>query len=401
MANVGLKLKYRRYLLEDWFVHLASEEGIPLTQREHSDGPHLLGDRNAFHITAAPIDVEPYMTFVASDTSQQARIDALATRSAKEVARGNQGVTVWYSLMLSEVGVKFSTHSIMNDFILRISNQQRITGWFRLGAGVLLEFSEDIPEDWGTKDQLLVPKAVVNVHMAVTAPCVGIFSKAEAVYRSEVVEAICTLALGRPVDPAPVPVPTPAYLGTELEAKRRDVSLPTLARRGLSLDVFEGLVALGDFESHKRVCAALLSFDAASRQERNPVAGILYVVAAEALTTPFMLWRDKKVTTRFIEFFKALMPDDLDQIISHDNFEEAFGIRRGNKKPRALREEFLQAIYDARSGLVHSGLERSYGGMMEDPLDVPRRALLHDFAEMAILRYIQSPFSSIVGRPNS
>lgn len=147
--------------------------------------------------------------------------------------------------------------------------------------------------------------------------------------------------------------------------------------------------------------AALLPFDAAGRQERDPVACILYVVAAEALTTPGTDWRSKKLTKRFIEFFDDLMPTELDQIVAHGNFEEAFGMRRGTRSARALRQELLDRIYDYRSGQLHEGLHPSYRGLSSalDTWGEIRRALSADFAEGAILRYLAAPRVSLVGHP--
>ena len=94
------------------------------------------------------------------------------------------------------------------------------------------------------------------------------------------------------------------------------------------------------------------------------------------------------------------MPDDLDVIVAHGNFEEAFGMRRGDRTARALRRDFLERIYTHRSGLLHEGVGPSYGGILAGfHDDSTRRGLLSDFAEMAILRFLGAPRSSVVGHP--
>jgi hypothetical protein len=157
----------------------------------------------------------------------------------------------------------------------------------------------------------------------------------------------------------------------------------------------------GGFEVFSRARAALLSFDAALRQENDSVACILYVVSAESLTVPNTDWRRSRLTKRFIEFFVELMPKDIEEIISHQNFEETFGIKRGKRSARSLRRELLNVIYDYRSGHLHEGLVPSYRGLdvgFEEGNEL-RRALFCDFAERAILRYLDAPRCSLIGHP--
>jgi hypothetical protein len=151
-----------------------------------------------------------------------------------------------------------------------------------------------------------------------------------------------------------------------------------------------------------RARAALLTFDAAVRQERDSVACILYVVAAECLTTPYTEWRHSSLTKRFIGFFDELMPGELDKIVAHGNFEEAFGVSRGTRTSRSLRRALLDRIYDYRSGQLHEGLRPSYTGfgMRLGVGDEIRRGLFADFAEGAILRYLDAPRASLVGHPS-
>jgi hypothetical protein len=141
----------------------------------------------------------------------------------------------------------------------------------------------------------------------------------------------------------------------ELETRRTDMTILTSARHGMPLDMFH-LVALGDMDSWARLQGALLSYDAAIRQQREQVAVILYVVAAECLTNPFQPWKTERLTTRFIKFFDELMPGELDSMVQHGNFEQAFGIVRGSKSPKTLRRLMLDSLYGFRSEPVHEGL---------------------------------------------
>jgi hypothetical protein len=159
---------------------------------------------------------------------------------------------------------------------------------------------------------------------------------------AEIVAAICTFALGQPVDLPPTLWPAQDEVIADLESRLTDPSILTLARHGRPLDVF--YPARDDKPSWDRIRGALLSYDAALRQEREQVAMILYVVAAECLTNPFEPWKIGRLTARFVEFFDELMPDFLDEMVQHGNFEQAFNILRGTKAPRTLRRKLLNKL---------------------------------------------------------
>jgi len=216
------------------------------------------------------------------------------------------------------------------------------------------------------------------------------------------VAAICTFALGRGVALPPSAFPSRPEQVPDLEMRRTGSAVLTLARKYVSLDIFSPIAAPGGLEHFARMRAAFLTFDAAVQQQRDSVACILYVVAAEALSTPNTTWRDLKLTKRFIDFFDELMPSTLDQIIAHGNFEIVFGVRRGKRTSRSLRHELLDKIYDFRSGHLHAGLRPSYRGFALGfgASDDIRRGLFADFAEGAILGYLASPRSSLIGHPN-
>lgn len=396
VSKLTLNLTQSRQLVADWFARLGEEAGLHFDQRGGSSQSFTIGNPNAFHVTADFTDEVPYLRFIASDEAKQTLVDKLVQRAIAHVGKGETGGIVWYTTTLCEAPLEFPSHSMMSDLLLRLGNQVRITGWRRLGSRVLLEFQEEKRDD----EDILAPKAIVKAHVAALGPCAGDFSKSQARPIMELVEAVCTFALGRPLNIPHVFFASEDASVTALEASRQDAAIGNLARKGVSLDVFDRLSALGGLESFVRVRASLLTFDAAIRQERDPVAAILYVIASEVLAAPFTAWRKEKPTKRFREFFDQLMPDDLDEIIAHGNFEEAFGIKRGARTARALRRELLEQIYELRSGLVHGGVGSSYGGAFDGmPDDSTQRGLLSDFAEMAILRFLEAPRSSIIGHP--
>lgn len=401
MPSIQFDTRTWRMLLADWFAHLARESGLDLTQHGTSGQAFTLGAPNAFHVTAHFIEAPPFLNFVASDPGRQGIVDAIVPKAVGHVERADLGGVVWYSTELHEVELRFSPLSLIGPFLQRLGSQTRIAGWRRLGASILLEFVEKERDPPSEEKHILAPKAIVYVHIAAPGPCAGHFSSHIAHGVVETVGAVCTFALGRPVELPHTIFLTKTETMPQLNKRRTDPQILTLARKGTSLDIFSPLGANGGLELFRRVRAALITFDAAVRQDRDSVAGILYVVAAECLTTPYTEWRHSKLTKRFIEFFDELMPTDLDQIVAHGNFEEAFGIRRGTRTARALRRDLLDRIYDYRSGQLHEGLRPSYRGLGVgfDMGDEVRRGLLADFAEGAILRYLAAPRVSLIGHP--
>jgi len=401
MPSIHLDIRSRRMLLADWFAHLARESGLDFAQQGTTGQAFTLGAPNAFHVTAHFIETPPFLNFVASDPHRQGIVDAIVPKAVGQVERGDFGGVVWYSTELHEVELKLFSSSFMGPFLQRLGSQTRIAGWRRLGTNILLEFTEDLPADWDEKKALFAPKAVVHVHIAAPGPCAGHFSSHLVHGVVETVAAICTFALGRGVALPPVVFPSKSEMLPQLAARQSDHKVLTLARKHISLDIFSPLAVPGGFELFTRTRAALMTFDAAVRQERDSVACILYVVVAECLTTPYTEWRHSKLTKRFIEFFDELMPTDLDRIVAHGNFEEAFGIRRGTRTARALRRDLLYRMYDYRSGQLHEGVRPSYKGLGVgfDVGDEVRRGLFADFAEGAILRYLAAPRVSLIGHP--
>ena len=151
----------------------------------------------------------------------------------------------------------------MGSFMERLSNQTRIVGWWRLGSNVLIEFAEELPNDWDPKNALLPPQALAHVHIAVPAPCVGNFSSHIAHAVLETTAAICSFALGRAVSLPPSAFPTRPEMAPGVQARQFDQSVLTLARKHVALDIFTLVGVPGGFECVQRLRSAFLTFDAA------------------------------------------------------------------------------------------------------------------------------------------
>ena len=396
-----LRLEQRQSLSASWLLRLVREAGYDVPQTSLSMTPFIIGRPDDFNITVTPQDSSPWITAVSSDQSRQDEIDELVQRSG-ELAPGDLasvedfGGHVWYTCTLVGEQRNLADPMFFSRMQEMLNTQTRILEWRRLGWGVLLNFREDVPEGGVQDDNVLFPPTpIVDVYVAVPGPIDGPFTRPIAHQFMEVVAAICTFALGRPVNLPPSVWPAQDEMLADLETRRADATLGTLARHGMSLDLFH--LAVEDRNSWARLLGALLSYDAALRQQREQLAVILYVVAAECLTNPFQPWKTERLTTRFIKFFDELMPGDLDSMVQHGNFERAFGIVRGSKSPQKLRRMMLDSLYGFRSEPVHEGLAMAYEGFGFSGLAGQRRMLASWFAQSAILRYLESPRTSLIG----
>ena len=383
-------------------MRFAAEEGIVLSSRGQSGDSLTLGDGKGTDVIARFSDSPPFLIFTSPPNLSTAAVSRAARRAEERVSANDFGGEVWFSFELQEQELNlFAPHSGITALVLRLGTQVRITGWRRLGPSVLLEFSEGPSKDGNPDAPLLAPPAIIHVHVAVPGPREGFFAQSTATGVVELVAAICTFALGRPVNPPSMVFPAKAEALTHLGERNRDETILTLARKSISLDIISALGVPGGFEWFSRLRAALITFDAAMRQERDSVASILYVVAAESLTVPKTKWRDRRLSARFREFYLDQIAADLDTIVQHGNFEAAFSLKRGRKTPLSLRKKVLDKIYDIRSGHVHEGLPPSYKDMFSghDLGADMQRALIHDFSEAALLSFIRVPRSSLVGHP--
>jgi hypothetical protein len=396
------RLLLPRYLLADWFVHFARLAGLPLEQRGHNGVNLTFGSPEARQVTAAPIEAPPYLSFSASDRNDVELVSNCAARAAARVAANDFGSTIWYSTSLEEPQFNyFTAHGGIGQLMLRLGTQVRITGWRRLGRDVLLEFAERPSSEGNPEAPLVAPPASVKAHLAIPGPIAGLFSDLIAHRAIEAVAAVCGFALGRSIDPPISLFPATHEQSADAVARHLDSSVLTLARKGVSLDVFSPAQFDGGVDWSSRTQSALITFDAAMRQERDSVANILYVVAAECLAAPAPKWRETRVTARFVDFYVREIGADLDTIINHGNFKEAFKTRRGGKRIETLRKRLLLAIYKLRSRQVHGGLiptYRGFGALSFSGADM-QRALIHDFAEAALLSYLRAPRSSLIGHP--
>lgn len=390
-------IELQRLLLADWVKAQAAAAGVLLTQSGRSGNKITLGDSSTFQITGEPRPAPQLMVFRSNDPARQTDVDRFAAEAIRRVAASDFGDVQWYSTVLFEGSPSPSPRHFFSRTLAKAMSRQPISGWRRLGNEALVEFQQD-PADAGKLMEPFNVKAQVAAYLPIPGPCVGFFSDREACVRIELVAATAGFALQCPLD-LPIDLrPLEATKVADLSDRLKDPSIGTLARKAVPLDITGWLRRPGGAEAYTKASSALLTMDSALRQESDVVACILYVAAAERLSTPSAPWRQSRVTKRFVTFFEELIPMDLQALVGHQNFEEVIGITRGTRDAKRLRRLLLEKIYSFRSGVVHEGLGFSYRPVIDiDFKDMVRRSMLADFAEAALLGYLRSPRSSLVG----
>lgn len=309
---VNLRLDQRQALSASWLRRYLGAAAFDVSSTSLSpDHPFILGPQDGLHVTVTLTDSPPWIAAECSDQQRQGEVDELVKRSGDSASvalrtEEDFGGVVWYACALTDEPPNLADGMFFSRMQQLLYTPARIVAWVRLGSDVLLHFREDgsnLPKGAAEGETVLFhPRVLIDVYVAVQGPADGPFTRPVANQCMEVVAAICTFTLGRPINAPPTVWSVEAVRAemlTELATRRADTTLLTLARQGIALDMMFYL-AVADRDSWRRLLGALLSYDAALRQQREQVATILFIVAAECLTNPFQSWKKDRLTVRFI-----------------------------------------------------------------------------------------------------
>jgi hypothetical protein len=372
--------------------------------QQHGGGP--TADGAATHSFGSPTganfslrrSVNGSWSLASAHQISEGDIAAIIETSKERLAAGDFGGDVVYQTSM-HVPAFAITQVMMSNFMRILGDQVPIAGMRRLGSRVLLEFTPIPPENIQAP-QLFAPETNIKITIFAPGPAASDLTQKISSGVLEFVAGICSLALGRVVEPELMIFPAKPEDATEARARRFDNSILNLARNGISLDVFDEFAALGGADGLLRVRGTLLSYHAALQQSSPDVALMLLVSSLEALIVPRASWRKDKATKRFIEGIEKLCPEAVDSLVHHANVEQAFGYRQKGG-PAARRRQLLNQIYELRSTPAHSGLGLSSAGMLSMLVEpgTMRVALLSDLARGALLAFLQAPRSSLIGHP--
>jgi hypothetical protein len=311
----------------------------------------------------------------------------------RTVAR-DYGAGAWW-LVSRVTDMRGSGVAILHLMRLRNEHMPRqFQGDWRLGSDVLVCFRQMYPSTSSP-----IPMFDVDIAYCVPGPGPGPFSQERAEERGTLLRAAISFGTGAPLlDPGVfVPVNTGAWVSEVKGKLGRASELPIYTAEGPSLWPEVTMLAQGSNvpEDVRRVQGALFAYEQAIRQESEYVTIVLLVSALEALSVPNFPkknWRKDRVTTRFLRFVRELSPDDVKNVMNHENFAEAFGSITSSQR-------FLEDLYSLRSEPLHTGfvqhtVSAPMGG--ESPVRV---MLVSSFVRAGIVEFLRRPFSSLIGHP--
>jgi len=398
-ASLTLPAEVADLLFLQWVQHYAKERlGIGAFQ-SNSD---VCGRATTYNITADGA-VGIFITLgqtgspgtIEGKGIDQAVLEVIIQDALARVAEDDTGEDLCFKASFEGQSLGKLDQTFFTQLMRTLSDQVWIEGKRRIGKHVILHFVSPRPNP---ANNLFVPKTTITAYIFVPGPCSGPLSEPLARRFKQIASAICAFALGFPVDMFPVMYPAPLDEATQAFNDRSDMSIDTLARNSVGLDVFGATGGIFPEFIH-RVSSSLIAYEASMRQVHSEVSIILLVGAMEALTVPNTSWKLDRAVARFQNAILALCPDALDAIIVHPNMEKALGIIKGKKKNNKLRQLVLDRIYELRSNPVHGGLSvngQSFSLASSDGIVV---SLLSDLYRAMFLAFLQSPRSFLIGHP--
>lgn len=388
----------------EWVQLLASQElGIVNTQTSGKSSRNAMvesswrftnDDQKGFSIVRSNDD-SSWRLEVDSEFDRQT-ISSIFQRACEAADKQDTGQDIYHEAVLTSPAPDIN--SIVSVQLIRLIEEGTVISGERriLLDRVLLDFQ---PESVDNNEAPWAPSTMIKVCIFAPGPCPGPFTNKIVEDYLEMARLICSFAMGRPVDRTNITADLISEeRAGEARSKRYDRNILTLAKKGISTDLFEVFTTSGE-EAMLKLRGALVAYDAAIRQTNSDIATILLVAGMESLCVPNADWRTERAVTRFINAGLSLCPDTIDEIIANEYFESAFNLKRKGSLAKR-RRSVMNKVYDLRSRPVHSG-----PGMMIDPMSIgvqpgtQRVALLAHLLSGMWLSYAQAPRSFLTGHP--
>ena len=395
-------------LFTDWFIRLAGDAGLSVerTSQEGNSGRYVVGAPDGDHVVL-DFSVPRKPKVSGSANLERTTVQSWGAEALQRAKTGDPGDCVlWYGARCEVHPANPSGANMMYEAVVG-RQRKTIVGWFRINESIIVNIHEANAASNTAQGEAVPAKKIlaVDIDIRLNSPRErNAFHASEIAHQKfEVVAALCSLALDRPV-PLPMMVhefPRARRLEKDLDGKVADQTLPHLVRHGAPLSLVEHGKDPALLEIFGRLRAALLTYHAGLEQTSTHAACVLFVSACEALAAPHRSWRKDRVTDRFIDFYSTMLASYVDaELVPHRNLEQVLNIRRLDRSTEKLRTIIIEKFYELRSIQVHSGLQPSFTGMIGSPSAylVVLRHMAKEFAEYAILNYMTAPRSSLVGK---
>lgn len=390
---IVIRDEWQRLLFANWVQSLLTERfGLHGTQGTWE----FLIDQADRKVVLDIMPPASQLRWSSSDEDRPA-VEAIIKEAWRRTRARDLGPGTWFrTRFTSQVGWSTDVYNLHVTRFMMEHRQRRYSGRFRFTDEILLEFEQR----QSNPGPINPPDFTVDVTLRAPGPGPGPFTTKSAKDLATILRAATAYWTAAFLEHEPGGLVFPAKPEDVATAQQHlsDPSVRYIAADGIALGprIFEFAESSGngDFELFRRALGGLHAYEQALNQVSEYVAIVMLVSAIEALSIPNTRWEGKRKTTRFISFVLSSAPATVDQVIAHNNFPQAFGNRRSQKK-------FLNEIYNRRSRPLHTGfLQHNVEGFFGDLTGAPMRvALVSGLVRDCISSFVTSPFSSLIGHP--
>ena len=373
-------------LFQDWLIILAKDRfdfkdqrttngmwqlELPLNQ---SINISFNSDNNTIEVQT-PIDIGPAIEELSQEACNKIK-DKIAPPSS------------WWRINFSSEQNMLNQSTLLHMF-RSMGSYKRGPEKLRMGQGALLRIDD------GKEGELaLLPKLNIEVIFASPGAPAGPFSRAMAKKMIPVFSAVLSGCFGTPLMPMPAIVPAKE---NEIEDTLQELNsdkLPDIGFQGLPIWNFLAACRfLGATELADRVIGAMMAYEAGMLQRTDHATLVFFVSAIEALTVPNLKKaKTQRLSKRFSDFLETFCSDDIEKVMNHANFSQAFGKITSKKR-------FIRELYNLRSVPIHTGHFGNYSGMMIADDQSLKIGLVNDIVVAAISALIKTPVTLLWGHP--
>jgi hypothetical protein len=375
-----------RELFVDWF-------GTLLDQEYGSVGYSTGGERNSIRLRdgtecTAVLSETTGDIAIEAPSAIQDRILSLAQSALARTKLRETGEPVWWTTGFTSRPE--TTEASTLHMLRSLSQHKRYEGKWRLGTDALVDIKQQ-----GAQHPPFFPNQSAKVVFRSVGPGHGPFAARIARTNATLIRAALSFITASPLEGLMVVFPAnPDDLVQARDLLDRGVSPELLID---SVPIWRALatfVSSGSHEAFERAFGALLAYEHALVQKTEESSIVFFVTAIEALAVPNANWKTERITKRFVEFLLLICPEAIDEVLRHPNFRQAFG-------NISSRKAFAQQLYHLRSHPIHTGrLGEITAGLSVEVEAGVRVALAADVARAAILSFLRTPLSMLVGHPD-
>lgn len=373
-------------LFQDWLL-LISKNEIEVTGQGSSGETWRfnLGSSQSIEITYVA-DTGTINVIASAKIGQL--VEKLSLAAHQKVVDQSPTPGSWWELSLSSAQTSLDQSSLLH-MLRNLGAFKRGPEKLRMGRVALLKINDK------TDGQVsLFPKLIIRVDFLSPGAAGGPFSKLLAERSVPVINAVLSSCFGSPLMPS---ASIHSLKPDEVEATVKEIAsdeIHELGFQGLPIWGFlQTCYLLDASELANRIIGAMMAYEAGMLQRTDHSTLLFFVSSLESLTVPNLkAARTQRLSKRFSYFLEEFCSEDIDKVMNHANFTEAFGEIKNKKK-------FINELYNLRSQPVHTGHFGNYSGMMMLNKQSLKVGLVNDIVVAAIEALIKTPVSLLWGHP--